>query len=438
MARILLLILLLLPLARPALPETPVDVRLQYIERDLDRLRQEIGTRPEMERLQRLEAEIAGVRAALKETEKAATDGVKEKLDAQDKRIGDLSLVLADGANKISVSSYLATWASVLITLSLFIVTAFTALRVPEQAKEAAREKAEEISDRTVERAQKEASRLARESADMEAARALEHWLKTKAEPALAAIISKAQEQLEKHQEIITSINQEFESRSLNSIEEKYPPTKNDSSSIKIENKNKAIELIKLLTPTMRTAEQWRALIFSFINQKSFEAALSCAEEWLATPNQTTEQTALALRTKGVVLSRAGRNLEAISIYDEVIQRFDRDTLPALRKHVAGAFLNKGVVLSSKQPEDAISAFDEVIRRFDSDSDQTLREEAAWALLNKSYALISLKKHELARATCEDYLKRFANADEPAIQKITEYIRATLNTPYSGQNSSVT
>lgn len=389
MARILLLILLLLPLARPALPETPVDVRLQYIERDLDRLRQEIGTRPEMARLQRLEAEIAGVRAALKETEKAATDSVKEKLDAQDKRIGDLSVTLTQGANTIASSSNAISSASnatswivgllgAALTAGLVGVGLYTALKVPEQARLTAR---------------------------IEARDAIAEHMRSAA----------GQEQVVEAVKVVNPFS-EIRNAVPKSQVQWSDSARSDAPSPNVLpplDAEHAIEKI-LDTPShARTANQWRALILDRIDQKMFEAALAIAEEWLALPMQNRAHTAYALRTKALALTRAGRVEESIRVYDDLIKRFNDDVNLDVLEHVAVALNSKGIALCHLNPpkyKESCDVFNELIERFNATFNIAIRKEVAGAMINIGVSLGKLNppQHENEISIYNEAIQKFS------------------------------
>ena len=141
MARLLLALLLLLPLATPVrAAESAVETQLRYLEKDFDRLREEVKALPEARRLERLEAEIAGLRAEIKAAEKSAEETVKEKLEAQDKRIGDLSLILSEGANSIAASgnvisnsSNMITWLGAILTAVIFSIGLYVGVKVPKE-----------------------------------------------------------------------------------------------------------------------------------------------------------------------------------------------------------------------------------------------------------------------------------------------------------------
>ncbi|WP_429197018.1 tetratricopeptide repeat protein, partial [Aeromonas veronii] len=59
------------------------------------------------------------------------------------------------------------------------------------------------------------------------------------------------------------------------------------------------------------------------------------------------------------------RSEDAITVYDELIQRFGTSDVAEIQEQVAKALLNKGVTLGQlDRSEDAITVYDELIQRF--------------------------------------------------------------------------
>jgi tetratricopeptide (TPR) repeat protein len=351
---------------------------------------------PEARRLDRLEAEIERLRAEIKAAEKSAEEAVKEKLDkhldAQDKRIGDLSLVLADGANKITASSNAISSASnatswivgigaILLTAGLFGVGLYSVIKVPEQSRLAA--------EQTI----KDYLRSPDAKKDFH----------NSVETLLGSEIAAIQASAKRGDRLASS-----------PYSEPPPPPSPETE--------QALLKVLAMPEEARDTDQWRALIYSYSDTKRFEAALALADKWLALPTLTPAHTALALRTKGVVLFEAGRQHEAIAAYDDVIQRFGTDPAPALRDQVAKVLVNKGVALanlSPPQPEAEIAAYDAVIQRFGSDPAPALRELVAMALVNKGVALSKLTppQPEAAIAVSEEVIQRFGTDPAPALRE---------------------
>ncbi|HEX5885439.1 MAG TPA: SIR2 family protein [Pyrinomonadaceae bacterium] len=129
-------------------------------------------------------------------------------------------------------------------------------------------------------------------------------------------------------------------------------------------------------------------------------------------------QLANALVGKGFRLGTLNRSEEEITVYDEVLQRFGEATEPALRAHVAKALVNKGITLSSlNRHEEEITVYDEVLQRFGDATEPVLRARVATALVNKGVALGSLNRHEEAIMVYGEVLQRFGETTEPALQE---------------------
>jgi tetratricopeptide (TPR) repeat protein len=116
-----------------------------------------------------------------------------------------------------------------------------------------------------------------------------------------------------------------------------------------------------------------------------------------------------------------------INDYEEVIRRCSTDPRPSWRDPLAKAFYNKGFALGQLSPpryEEQVAAYSEVISHFGMDTN--FRELVARALYFKGSTLETLNCLNDAVATYEDYLRRFADAPEPAIQEITAQVRSRL------------
>ncbi len=440
MARFFLALLLLLPLATPVrAAESAVETQLRYLEKDLDRLREEVKALPEAHRLERLEAEIAGLREAIKAAEKSAKEAVKDEIKDQDTRIADLSLLLADGANKISVSSYLATWASVLITLSLFVITAFMALRVPQQAKEAAREKAEEITEKSVIAAKDQATYIATKISTDKSERVLRElqesfnqridmFFSEKIEPIINDIQSKAE-------------NQRNEINRLNSIEierirstTKITSINEESKIIQLREKYN-VESILSIPEKNRTINNWHSLLSYFYEINDFAEMERHSEN--ALKNIENDDTSKALILNLQATSKEGLNKfdAAISIYNKIINEYKNETSENIVDEVSKSYINKGVAFSKKYSFDkiknqdsaqhAVESFDEAINFCARHNN--LRLKHAIALFYKGSAQEEdLWDDNAAKDTFNKYLLIFSESDDSEIRVITKKVRQRL------------
>jgi hypothetical protein len=91
--------------------------------------------------------------------------------------------------------------------------------------------------------------------------------------------------------------------------------------------------------------------------------------------------------------------------------------------------VNIGVALGSLDPpqyDARISTYNDVVHRFSNDRDPAIREQVAIALSNKGGTLAHLNRLTEARATYEEYIRRFADSDAPGIKEITKIVHARL------------
>ena len=120
-----------------------------------------------------------------------------------------------------------------------------------------------------------------------------------------------------------------------------------------------------------------------------------------------------ALFEKGIVLDRLNRPEEAISVYDEVVERFGGSEELELLGKVAGALVSKGTTLGrANKHENAIVVFDEVVERFGGGEEPGLLVQVARALVNKGNSLRELERHEDAIAVYDGVVDRFSGSEE--------------------------
>ncbi|MCK5269161.1 MAG: tetratricopeptide repeat protein [Sedimentisphaerales bacterium] len=125
------------------------------------------------------------------------------------------------------------------------------------------------------------------------------------------------------------------------------------------------------------------------------------------------KQVAMAIFNKGVVLERLKKPEEAIAAYDDMVGRFGDAGDLVLREQVAKAIFNKGVVLGRlEKPEEAIAAYDDMVGCFGDAGELVLRKRVARAILNKGVVLERLGKPEEAIAVYEDLVGRFGDAGD--------------------------
>ena len=127
---------------------------------------------------------------------------------------------------------------------------------------------------------------------------------------------------------------------------------------------------------------------------------------------------ALGAVAVGETLGELGRSVDAVAVYQDLVDRFGDDPTPAVREHVAGALLNKGVALDRlDQPADAVAAYDQVADRFGDDPTPAVREQVAKALVNKGTVLGRLDGPADAVAAYDQVADRFGDDPTPAVRE---------------------
>ena len=133
-----------------------------------------------------------------------------------------------------------------------------------------------------------------------------------------------------------------------------------------------------------------------------------------------------ALVNKGVALGALGRPEEELAAYEEALRRFSRSDAPAFLEGVAGTLINKGIALRAlNRPEEELAAYDEVQRRFRGSDAPALREQVATAMVNKSAKLGALQRPEEALAASREVLLRFGGNDASGF--LEQIAKAQLN-----------
>ena len=87
---------------------------------------------------------------------------------------------------------------------------------------------------------------------------------------------------------------------------------------------------------------------------------------------------------KGVALKNSSRFSEAVAVFDEVSDRYGRDTDDLFREHVARALLDKANTLAAMgRLGDAIGTCDALLGRLSNPTNQSLVELLAISLMAK-------------------------------------------------------
>ena len=335
------------------------------------------------------------------------------RLDAQDKRIGDLGLSIAQQANYMAAISNSTTLVGALITLIALIagfVVYFTAReRAAAEArivaKEEARDAAQKLFEAEAASLQAQMSELRQKVTD--ASQEIE-LRKTEVNHRAARA----------SQEIDRKVAQQILSR-VAGKDSASEPSPDPASISAVREASQALESKpeKAFTSEdhyARGLDEYLATRFdsALLN---FEKALSQAETESISP----ERRIGLMLARAVTLGRLNRGQDAISAYDEIDQCYGADGAPALREQVAGALVNKGVTFGQLgRSEDEIAAYDEIERRYSADATPALRQQVASALFNKGFTLGQLGRNEDEIAAYDEIERRYSADDTPALRQL--------------------
>ena len=119
-----------------------------------------------------------------------------------------------------------------------------------------------------------------------------------------------------------------------------------------------------------------------------------------------------ALANCGIILMRLDRGEEAMLAFDEAAEIFESAESPALRPVVATALLNRSFFLSTLgRTQDAIDACDHLIGKFPCDDSDPVAEPVATALFNRGMMLDKMDRAEDALASYDELQNRFGSSD---------------------------
>lgn len=118
----------------------------------------------------------------------------------------------------------------------------------------------------------------------------------------------------------------------------------------------------------------------------------------------------------GVALSHLKRTVEAMAVYESLETEYWHATDVAVLRHVAGAMVNRGVLLAThNRAEESVEVFRRVFR-FSSAESFELRLQVALAYDNAIAALRDLARFDAAGGLRRDMVALFAGAREPQLR----------------------
>lgn len=328
------------------------------------------------------------------------------RLDAQDKRVGDLGLWTSQQANHMGAISNLSTLVGIGITVLTaliavgagFITYFSTKNRVIEEAEKHAQSAAEAWFIKNKEKLEKEIAELEELAANG----------KTTINTRLSEIDQAADQ-------ILSRPNH---SPSQASNPEALLILKTASSALK----SKPETEFTAEDHYIRGLNEYSAKRFD-LALTNFDTAISIATTESVPPEKLSDY----MFARALTLGDLNRHDEEIKGYDKIDEYFGKYSDPTLRRLVGKSLFNKGFALSQlNRSQDEIKVYDEIERRYSSDNTPPLRELTANALVNKGITLKQLNRPEEAIETLERAEKRYANDDNPEMQYILMHAREHL------------
>lgn len=302
--------------------------------------------------------------------QKQTLDTFKERLEFQDKRIGDLGLYLAFFGGLVTIVGGLIT----------FVVIIFSF-----------RFKSEAVSEAKLE---------ARKEIESQAKRIIEDWLNNDGRNELVGKIDGILNELEAERQKAHEHNQQHEK--LNQEQEKaigilLSRSMDKEAPLSAEEKEQVEAFATGLQnkpPSQYQYADWHMLALQAYEAGKYEMAAEYLDKAAATAEKPFDR-ANALFNKGIVLGEAGKTKEALAAYERIITDYGDAPEAVLREQVAKALVNKGNTLGrTGQTEEALAAYERVITDYGDAPEAVLREAVAYALNGAGFLLLcEAKKH---------------------------------------------
>ena len=367
--------------------------------------------RPRLADVEKLDAQVRTLENDVTVLKETATI----KLDAQDKRIGDLGIAAAQQANHVAlvsnqtaaVGNYIA-YTSIAIALFVALASIFAYRGAKQKAVEEARITSEKWFNENAEKLKNEIEAL-----------------RTKVDAAKAQIDGDVADVAATKQAANTQISAAVASAIL---------ATNDKTNIAIADPAD-VQAVKEVSAALRnkpeaefSADDHYARGLAEFSKIHYQSALSSFEQAIQ-QSSGADTPAIKMATflfaKASALGQLEQPQDEITVYDEIDRRYGRDDTPGMRERVAGALVNKGFTLGKlEQPQEAIAVYDEIDRRYGKDDTPGLREQVASALFNKGITLGQLAKPQEAIAVYDEIDRHYGNDAAPGVR---ERVAGALN-----------
>jgi len=358
------------------------------------------------------EADLQKVQERIRDFEKdvaVLSSSTSTRLDAQDKRIGDLGVAATQqGTIASSIANYIS-WTGIGITLLVAIGSIFTYFgaksRAVKEAQSASRQWFEDNRG-TLQREIDGLRRQAKEVADqMVAHESAVRLQRVKVQKEMDAVADLCLNFTHNGGEILSQLPAVRHVREVS-----------DTLRDKPESQFTAVDHYSRGVSHLTTGNYQSAL-------GSFESAIQRLDD--ETP-ESTSQLARLLFMKAGTLVRMGKDAEAVNSYDQLFQKFEGDARGQVHEWVAKGLVNAAGVLGRMgKVAEELSLYDTVEARFGQSQDPTVRAVVASALANKAIALSTDGRSDESLATYRDLKSRFGSDPSPGVRE--EVARALVD-----------
>ena len=170
--------------------------------------------------------------------------------------------------------------------------------------------------------------------------------------------------------------------------------------------------------PDEKTFRDWELQGVSAYIRGDFAKAAEAFNNAARSGDASPTRIAKALFSKGAALGMAEKPDEALTVYDEVVNRFGDSEEPSICEWVARALFNKGLALDKTgRPGEALLLYDEVINRFGDPEKPAFSKQFAMALVGKGIVLGRTERHDEALTLFDEVVNRFGDSKEPSLKE---------------------
>jgi tetratricopeptide (TPR) repeat protein len=336
-------------------------------------------------------------------------EGMTSKLDAQDKRITDMTATQANHiglvANQTTTLGNWIAWASAIITILVFAAGL--------------------ISFRQKDKAIEEARRASKEEA--------EHWFNSKEQLYEEKFRLLEQQAIETIQAAVAKVST-HSNQALQAISKRVMQADRGTAPLSAQDKQtlQALNEVLIAKPEKEfTAQEYFARGLFEFSASRFEIALDAFEKALKSLSKEEQDPtthAKYLVAKGRTLGELNLHEEAIELYRVIDQLYSTDPTLAVREQVAKALFNIGWELARLNlREEAVEVYSSVDQRYSSDPALAIREEVCRALYNKGLCLALLNRSKETEEINQIIIERYASDTSEILRNGVARAKANLH-----------